>query len=229
MARTKRVLRALRTAFVVLVLLAGAAAGGTYIVRERQAARAFVSLGTVVLAADAVLIGSAEAGVVTEVLVREQDRIGAGQPLARVRLTAAPSGEPRGQTLTAPTAATVSAVNVAAGGVAKPGEPVLTLYDQRKLSFHAQVPIDALRQLRLGMTAAVTGPGLAQPVTATLDHVVPRVAVDPGATEDRLTVVLIPAAADIGTVSSLVPGLRFTATVDTRTATGATPAVNSAR
>lgn len=227
--RLSRALRAARTVIVVLALLAGAVAGGTYVVRERQAADAFVTLGSAVLTADAVPVGSADAGVVTDVLVTEQARVSAGQPLARVRLTADGNREPRTEVLVAPTAATVSTVNVAAGAVAKPGEPVVTLYDPTKLSFQAQVPVEQLRQLRLGMTASISGPGLDRRISASLDHVVPLVVADPTAAPDQLTVVLVPDGSAATNVSMLVPGLRYRAVVDTKTAAGGTPAVNSAR
>lgn len=222
-------LRAVRTFLAVVVLLAGAAFGGTYVVRQRLAARMFVDIGTAVLTADPIPVGSADAGVVTEILVSEQARVIAGQDLAQIRVTAnGTSITPQIQILRAPVAGTVSAVNVNAGGVARAGEPVVTLYDQAKITFQAEVPISQLRQLRLGMTAAITGPGIAHAVSATLDHVVPRVGTDPLTGTDRLKVVLVPQPNDVATVSKLVPGLQFNATVNTNTAAGRTPAINSA-
>src|SRR4051794_36924768 len=53
-AHRRRVLRKLRTAVIVLVMLAAAATGGTYLVRQRLAARAFVSISGAVLTADPV-------------------------------------------------------------------------------------------------------------------------------------------------------------------------------
>jgi multidrug resistance efflux pump len=131
--------------------------------------------------------------------------------------------------LNAPTAGTVAALDVPVGGVAKAGEPVIILYDQTKLTFQAQVTINELRKLRVGMTASVRGPGLNRPIAVKLDHVVPHVGPDPLAGTDRITVVLVPEPGAVGTVSKLVPGLQFRATVDTRTAVDGTPAVNSAR
>ncbi|OLB77320.1 MAG: hypothetical protein AUI14_16425 [Actinobacteria bacterium 13_2_20CM_2_71_6] len=224
----RSLLRKLRTAVIVLALLAAEATGGTYLVQQRLAARAFVSLGDAVLTAEAVPVGSADAGVVTELLVAEQTKVGAGQELARIRLTANGTSGPQTQVLRAPTPGTVSAVNVAVGSVARAGEPVVTLYDQDKLTFQVKVPVDRLRQLRLGMTASISGPGLDHRVFATLDHVVPRVGEGPLTDTDQLTVVLVPVAGDIGKVRTLVPGLQFTAVVDTKTAVGATPAVNRA-
>jgi hypothetical protein len=227
--RLTRALRAIRTFIVVVALLAGAAAGGAYVVRQRQAASAFVELGGAVLTADAVPVGSPDAGLVTDVMVTDQSHVAAGQDLAKVTLTASGTGKQQVQVLHAPTAGTVSAVNVAVGGVAKPGEPIVTLYDEGELTFQADVAVKDLRRLRVGMTASITGPGLGRRISATLDHVVPKVGGDPLATADRLTVVLVPAANDIATVRTLVPGLRFRTIVDTKTAADGTPAVNSAR
>jgi multidrug resistance efflux pump len=198
-------------------------------VEKRLAAQAYVNLGSAVLTASPVTVGTADAGVVTQLLVAPHARVSQGQELATVTLTAnGTSKTPETKILRSPTAGTVSAVNVAVGGVARAGEPVITLYDQAKLTFQAQVPPKELKQLRLGMTAYIDGPGLEHRITAKLDHVVPRVNTDPAQTSDRLTVVLVPAADEVATVSSLVPGLQFSASVDTKTAAGTTPVVNSA-
>jgi multidrug resistance efflux pump len=232
---------ALRTFLVTVLLLAGAVTGGAYVVRHRLADSAFVTLDEAVLTADALPVGATGAGVVTEVLVTEQTRVAAGQELARVKPAADPTQpvrQPGIETLRAPVPSTVSKIDVAAGGVVTAGEPVVTLYDHAKLSFHAKATEEELRGLRLGMTARVTGPGLTDPVLVTVDHVEPRVGADPladaplteeqKADHDQLTVVLVPQSADVDTVSALVPGLRFTAEIDTTTAKGRTPAVNGA-
>jgi hypothetical protein len=83
--------------------------------------------------------------------------------------------------------------------------------------------------MRLGMAAAISGPGLNGEVGATLSQVVPKVtAGGPAAVSDRLTVAFKPDTASLATVQTLVPGLQFTVVVDTNTAVGSTPAVNSA-
>jgi multidrug resistance efflux pump len=220
----------LRTFVVVMAILAAATAGGTYVVRQRLAANAFVDLGTAVLTAEPVPVGSANAGVITEMMVTEQSHVTAGQDLARIMLpVTGTSRQPQTEVLHAPTSGTVSAVNLAVGGVVQPGQPIITLYDEAKLTFQAQVPVKDLRELRLGMSAAIDGPGLDHRVAATLDHVVPRVGTSTLTATDRLTVVLVPKASEVDTVRTLVPGLQFQATADTKTAVGRTPAVNSAR
>jgi multidrug resistance efflux pump len=213
---------------VVAVLLVAAVAGGEYVVQERLAARAFVDAGTAVLNADPIPVGSADAGVVKEILVADRTSVTAGAPLARVTLTAGGAGS-RVQTLRAPAAGIVTGIDVAVGEVARAGEPVITLYDPSKLAFVVDVPLDTLRKLRLGMTAYISGPGLSRRVSATLDEVVPKVdAVDPARVSDRLTVVLQPDRSQLDTVRTLVPGLQFDVVVDTNTAIHNTPAVNSA-
>lgn len=229
-SRVRRALRVLRTAVMVLALVAAAVIGGSYVVERRVAAQAFVDAGTAVLTAEPVPVGSADAGVVRQLLVADQDSVTAGAPVARIALPAeGPDYAPRVQVLRAPTAGIVTGIDVAVGEVARPGEPVVTLYDPTKLAFLVDVPLDALRRMRLGMTATISGPGLSSPVTATLDKVVPKVdPADPARVSDRLTVIFKPAAAQQATVRTLVPGLQFDVVVDTNTATGSTPAVNSA-
>lgn len=228
--RLRRVLRFVRTTVVVMILLAAAVGGGTYLVQRRMAAKAYVDAGTAVLTADPITVGAADAGVVKQVMVADRTSVTAGAALASVTLTAnGTRAESEVQVLRAPAAGIVTTINVAAGEVARAGEPVVTLYDPTKMSFQVEVPLETLRKLRLGMTATISGAGLASPVRTTLDQVVPKV--DPagaGRSTDALTVVLKPSPADLDTVRTLVPGLTFDVVVDTTTAAGRTPAVNSA-
>lgn len=232
-SRFRSFLRVLRTTVVVLVLLAAAVAGGTYITRDRLAARAFVELDNAVLTAQPVAVGTPNAGTVTRVLVSAQNQVSAGQTLARVSAIG-PDGSQQTQSLKAPAAGIVSAVNVATGGVAAPGQPIITLYDPAQLTFQAKASIEQLHRLRLGMTAKVTAAGLRQPISARLDRVVPQIGngtAPPGGSQatNGFTVVLVPNPSEVSTVGTLVPGLPFTATVDTKTAVGGTPAINGAR
>ena len=231
-----------KTFLVTALLIGGAVTGGTYVVNHRLADSAFVTLDEAVLTADALPVGATGPGVVTEVLVTGQSRVAAGQELARVRLAADPasttSRQPRTETLRAPMAGTVSRIDIALGGVVGAGEPVVTLYDHTKLAFQARATEQELQDLRLGMAARITGPGLERPVAAALDHVEPRVGPDPlsdapltaeqEAVHEQLTLALLPRTDNVDMVSALVPGLRFTADIDTSTAVGRTPAVNSA-
>jgi multidrug resistance efflux pump len=226
--RGRRFLRALRTFVVVLILVAGAATGGYYIVQKRLAAQAYVDVGSAVLTASPVAVSSADSGTVTTLMVAPQARVVQGQELAHLTIPANGSKTAETRILRAPTSGTVAAVNVAIGDVTQPGQSLITLYDQRKLSFQAQVPVSDLRQLRLGMTAYISGPGLKHRVEAKLQRVIPKVGGQSAKDDDRLTVVLAPEPDDMPTVSTLVPGLQFKAIIDTKSAAGTTPAVNSA-
>jgi hypothetical protein len=79
------------------------------------------------------------------------------------------------------------------------------------------VPVAALPELGPGMEARLEADGLDRTVTAAVQRVVPRVADtgEAGAAPGFLRVVLLPASA--GEISDLVPGMRFTGAVDTRT------------
>jgi multidrug resistance efflux pump len=227
--RLRRTLLFLRTSIVVLILLVGAGAGGYYVLRHRIADRAFVDAGTAVLTAPPISVGSADAAVVTQMLAAERQSVTAGATLATITVTADGRGAPRVQQLRAPAAGIVTQINVPPGQIARAGEPIVTLYDPAKLAFLVDVPLETLRKLRLGMTAYVTGPGLSGRIATTLQQVQPRVAAGQSAvTSDGLTVILRPDPADLATVRTLVPGLQFGVVVDTTTAAGNTPAVNSA-
>ena len=227
--RMRRTLLVVRTTIVVLTLIAAAVAGGLYIVRQRIADRAFVDAGTAVLTAQPIPVGSADAAVVTKMLTAERESVTAGATLATITVTANGSGESEAQQLRAPAAGIVTRINVEPGQIARAGEPIITLYDPAKLAFQVDVPLETLRRLRLGMTAYVTGPGLSGRIATTLEQVRPKVATGQSTVpSDGLTVVLKPEPADLATVRTLVPGLQFGVTVDTTTAVGSTPAVNSA-
>ena len=226
--RLRRTLSFLRTVVVVLILLAAAIGGGWYVLRDRIADQAFVDAGTAVLTAEPITVGSADASVVTRMLTSERKSVTAGASLATISVTAN-GGKSKVQELRAPAAGIVTEINVAPGQIARAGEPIVTLYDPAKLVFQVDVPLETLRKLRLGMTAYVTGPGLSGRIVTTLKEVQPKVATGQAAdASDGLTVVLLPDPTVLDTVRTLVPGLRFAVVVDTTTAVGSTPAVNSA-
>jgi hypothetical protein len=230
-SRLRGFLRGLRTAVIVAVLLAAAVLGGTKIAQDRLADRAYLELGNAVLTAQPVPVGVTMAGAVTQVAVAPQRQVSAGAELARVRVTG-PDGDPETQVLKAPVPGVVSEINVAAGGAATPGQPILTLYDPARLMFQAKASVDDLRRLRLGMHATLAAEDGGESVPARLDRVEPQVGrgAPGGGTDDRgFTVVFVPDKSAVPEVRKLVPGLPFTATVDTKTAPDGTPAVTSVR
>jgi multidrug resistance efflux pump len=227
--RRRTGLRTVARVLVVLALLAGAAAGGTYMVRERLAARAFVSLGAAVLTVPALPVGSAYAAVVTNILVTEGKEVTAGQEIARVMTAALGANlKPQAEILRAPINGTVSSVNVGVGGVARAAEPIVTLYEKAKLAFYVNVPVEKLRQLQIGMIAYIEGPGLNRRIPTTVDRVVPRVGKDAVTANGEVAVVLVPREGEMAMVRTLIPGLIFSATADTKTAGNGTPALNGA-
>jgi hypothetical protein len=233
--RLRGFLRGLRTAVVVLTLLVAAIVGGTRIARDRLGDQAYVDLDNAVLTAQAVPVGVTMAGSVIDIAVSPQSQVSAGQPLARIRVTG-PDGDPATQVLKAPVAGVVSEVNVTTGGAAAPGQPIVTLYDPARLTFQAKASADELRRLRLGMRAKLAAEDHGESsIPGRLDRVEPLVengqsSNGNGQTSSRgFTVVFVPDAGEAQTVRKLVPGLPFTATIDTKTAASGTPAVNSAR
>jgi multidrug resistance efflux pump len=218
-------LRGVRTTVVVLLLIALAVAGGAYLLRQRTMADTYVKLGDAVLTAQPVPVGTTAAGEVSNVQVTPQAEVAAGQELARVRVTAA-NGRPETQILRSPIAGIVSEVNVPSGGVASPGQPVVTLYDPAQLTFQADASVGELRRFRLGMDTRITAGGLDDSILARLDRVVPRIG-DDKADGNGFTVVFVPKEGQGDKVRVLVPGLPFTATVDTKTAVDGPPAVRS--
>jgi multidrug resistance efflux pump len=234
--RRRARLRSVRSIIVVIALLAAVAVGGAYVIRERLAAGTFVSLGAAVLTVPAVPVGSASAAVVTNILVTEGSQVTAGQELARVTQSVrGPDGKPETDILHAPTDGTVASINIPVGGVASPAQPIVMLYEKAKLAFHCEASVKQLQKLRIGMTAYIIGPGLSRRIPATLDHVVPRIGKDALTTEGKIApdakiaVMLVPRASELSTVSTLVPGLEFEASVDTKTATDGASAINGAR
>lgn len=229
--RLRGFLRGLRTAVIVAALLAAAVVGGTRIAQNRLADQAYLELDNAVLTAQPVRVGMTMAGSVTRVAVAPQSQVSAGDELARASVTG-PDGDRETEVLRAPVAGVVSEINVAAGGASTPGQPIVTLYDPARLTFQAKASVDDLRRLRLGMHASLATEDSDESVPARLSRVEPQVGRGaPGdGTDDRgFTVVFVPEKSAAAQVRKLVPGLPFTATIDTKTAADGPPAVNSVR
>jgi outer membrane PBP1 activator LpoA protein len=81
------------------------------------------------------------------------------------------------------------------------------------------VPLSYLSKIRSGMTAELTASGVPGKITATLQRAVPRIG---SAAQDvpRNDLQLVFVAAHPSQVAKLIPGLRFSGSIDTHTGTG---------
>lgn len=222
-----RLRRSLVPTLVTLLMIAVAVTGATTLIRQRLDAQTHVTLGQAVLAASQINIGPTDAATVTTLSVTSQSKVKAGQVLAKVKTANSGStGGPAVETLRAPANATVVSVLGAVGTTLRAGEPLVTLYDPKQLTFHVDVPVAKLRGLRIGMSVSVSGAGTSRTILTKIDSVLPQVGTQAAPAPDDLTIVLRPT--DPTQVASLVPGLPFTATADTGTAKHGTPVLDSA-
>lgn len=201
------------TAWVlVAVILVGAGFGARYILQARQQAARSVFLNSVVLEAQQLPVGPADAATVAAVQVAAGDVVQTGQTLAQLTLpssaTVATDSGGNSSVLLAPTDGVIVSVSHPAGSVVKAGEAVVTEYASSSLSFLATVAVRHAQKLRIGMGASVDGPGLSEPIEATVGAAQPNLA---GSTPDVIEVTLIPR--QLSDVEKLIPGLGFRATV----------------
>jgi multidrug resistance efflux pump len=212
-------MRKWRARLIVLLLLAAAVLLFLQIRNERAAEATEINIGTVTLTAQAIPVETPRPGQVTAVSVVAQQRVAAGQRLGTVEVTSTDSeGEPVLSTvvLEAPRAGIVVDEPVTLGSTLQPGQAFVKLYDPAKLTFYAEVPIENLTEIGAGMIAELKAEGREDTVRAVVQRVVPVVASD---AEDvaagSLRLVLLPARGqDVG---GLIPGMRYTGTVDTLT------------
>jgi len=217
-----------RARFAVLLMIAAAAAGGIRLAEARAGAIAQFNLPTVTLTAQAISVETRKTGQVTAVDVTPMQKVTAGQRLGTIltsTTTAAGLERSKSVPLTAPADGIVSGEPRPVGSIVQPGTPFVQLYDPAQLTLDTTVRVQDLPRLSPGMVATLRADGLNQPVEAVVQRVVPRV-VEPTSgrlptSQDRLEVVLVPKrTAD---VAQLIPGLRFTGSVDTGSAkTGTT-------
>ena len=211
-----------RARLVVALMIAGAVYGGIRLADSRSTVIARYDLGDVTLTGQAIPIESQRAGQVTAVEVEAQQRITRGQRLGTVLTTrTGTDGEDVQEpvVLTAPVDGVVLDDPAPVGSTVQPGKPVVQIYDPAELTFTAAVPVEDLHRVSPGMVATLSAPGIDAPIEAAVQRVVPRVE---GAADvagglrtgpQRLELVLVPVHGD---ALRLVPGLRFTGTVDTR-------------
>lgn len=215
----RRNLRKWRARFVVLLLLAAAGYLGVQVSQGQAAEAAQIDVGDVALTAQIVPIETARPGQITAVNIAAEQRVTAGQRIGTIQVTTTNAqGRPVVSTLnlTAPREGIVVDNPVTVGSTLQPGEPFAELYDPTKLMFVAQLPLEDLAEIGPGMVATLKAEGLQRSVRVTVQRVVPRVGdnqsdVAPG----HMKMVMVPRTAE--DVAGLMPGLRFTGTVDTTT------------
>jgi multidrug resistance efflux pump len=209
-----------RARLVVVAMIALAATLGTQLAQSRSHTLAQYDLGTVTLTAEAIPVEFRQTGQVTAVYIHAQQHVAKGERIGTIVVTSTGTGGKERQQnvwLTAPAEGIVSADPTPVGGIVQPGQPFAQMYDPNSLTLETAVRNADLSQLSPGMVATLRTSGLDRPVIALVQRVVPQVEPDgassPSSSTNRLVVVMVPKhAAD---VSNLVPGLRFTGTVDT--------------
>jgi hypothetical protein len=208
--------RRLRARLLVLVMAAAAVLGGIRIAEQREYDARLVAIGVVTLTAHPVPVETIRPSRVYMVSVRAQQEVTVGQELGRVNsITTTDSGRTiqRNVILRAPIDGIVSYDPAAVGTMLQLGEPFVHLYDPNQLTLVASVPLRELPKLTPGMTASLRGADLPDPIYAVVSRVIPRVGdAAMQMPPDSLAVELLPVRRDY--VAKLLPGLRFTGTVD---------------
>jgi multidrug resistance efflux pump len=210
-----------RARLIVLLLLAAAVVAFLQISGGRVTQAARIDLTTVTLTAQPIAIQTPLPGPVTSVAVTAQQHVKKGAKLGTIDVTTTNSQGKQVVTeeiLTAPQAGIVIDDPLPVGSTLQPGIPFLELYDPAKMTFVTNVKLPNVPELGRGMVASLKAEGFNRTIKATVERVVPRVSTDTSTTKvpaDSMRVVLVPASAK--EVAGLVPGMRFTGTVDTRT------------
>jgi HlyD family secretion protein len=208
-----------RARLLVLVMAAAAIFGGVRVAELREHKARLVDIGVVTLTAHPVPVETFRPSRVYMISVRAQQQVMAGQELGRVNsITTTDSGRTiqRNVILRAPIDGIVSYDPASVGTMLQLGEAFVHLYDPNHLTLVANVPLSQLPKLTPGMTATLRGADLPYPIHAVVSRVIPRVGdatvqVQP----DHLAVELLPVRRDY--VAKLLPGLRFTGTIDPST------------
>ncbi|MGA5300345.1 HlyD family efflux transporter periplasmic adaptor subunit [Nucisporomicrobium flavum] len=228
-----------RARFVVLLLLAAAVFLFLRISTARESDAARIDLDTLTLTAQPLPVEVAQTGQVTGVSVTAQERVTAGQKLGTIEVATTDSdGDPKltRVDVKAPRPGIVVDLPVTVGSSIAPGQPFLELYDPALLRFETHVPLKDLPEIAPSMTASLKAEGISRTVHAQVQRIVPQVgsledidfahanaanttsgdtSTDKTDKADQMTLVLVPASAE--EVRGLVPGMRFTGYVDTRT------------
>jgi multidrug resistance efflux pump len=208
-----------RARVIVLILIAAAVYLGLTLSQEKASAAAQIDLGTLTLTSQVIPVETARSGEVVSVDVTAAEKVAAGKQLGTLEvITTNSQGNPvvSRLTLTAPRDGIVVDDPVTVGSTLQPGEPFVELYDPTKFIFSGQVALKDLPEIAPGMVATLRAEGLKGSVKAVVQRVVPRVGTTQSDVKpDHLRVVLVPRSEN--DVAGLVPGLRFTGSVDTST------------
>jgi multidrug resistance efflux pump len=208
-----------RARAIVLILIAAAIYLGLKLSQNKAGAAAEIDLGTLTLTSQVIPVETPRTGQVVSVDVNATDKVTAGKQLGALEVTTTNSqGNPVVSTLRllAPRDGIVVDQPVTVGSTLQPGEPFVELYDPTKSTFSGQIPLKDLPEIAPGMIATLQAEGLNGTVKAVVDRVVPRVGTgDTDVRPNRIRLVLVPR--NPTEIAGLVPGLRFTGTVDTST------------
>jgi multidrug resistance efflux pump len=219
-----------RARFVVVLMIAGAVVAGTRLAQARGGTLTQLNLGTVTLTGHAIPVASSKTGQVSAVKVIAQQHVAAGQKLGTIiTTTTTATGKERltPLALTAPADGIIVGDPAPVGSVVSAGQPFVQMYDPALLTLSTTMPVAQLAKLSVGMVATLRADGLDRPVEAVVQRAVPRVESQATGTgqlpsgQSRLQLVLAPKR--MAEVERLVPGLRFTGTVDTDSVAASTP------
>jgi hypothetical protein len=193
----------------ILLIVAAAVVGGRYLVDQRTRPATTMKLGSVVLNAQQIPIGPGDVATVSSVQVAVGDVLTAGETIAHILYPAGAGTPAHTALLPAPTDGVVVSIDAPAGSVVRSGLPVVTEYSSASLDFIAPVAVKRAQNLRLGMSVSVDGPGLSDPIAATVGAVQASLN---GNQPNIVNVILTPKR--VADVRDLVPGLAFQATVN---------------
>jgi multidrug resistance efflux pump len=220
--RRRTALRRWWARFLVVAMIVAAVLLGQRIIDAQDARDAAIDLGTVTLTTRSIPVETPLTGQVTAVEIVPGQHVTAGQRLGALLTTTTDSNGDvvrQGSAVVAPRDGIVVDDPMTVGATITPGTPFAQLYDPTALRFSAEVTPAQLAQITPGMRAELHPQGLGdQTIGAVVLRAVPAVtdADDRTPASDRFRLLLAPA--DPAQISGLIPGLRLTGSVDTRTA-----------
>jgi multidrug resistance efflux pump len=207
---------------VVLLMVAAAVFTAVRLTQSQAAARTKLHLDDVVLTAQPIAVQTTQPGLVTQVSIRAGERVTSGERLGSIDVTATNAkGKPvtTAHVLRAPRTGIVVDDPAPVGSTLQPGTAFVQMYAPAQLQLVTSVPLSYLSKIRSGMTAELTASGVPGKVTATLLRAVPRIG---SAAQDvpRNDLQLVFVATHPSQVAKLIPGLRFSGSIDTHTGSG---------